>query len=265
MPAQLGRDDAIAALEAQEGAVEFLHQIMTLLDRVFRSTINPFGTAATLNTGTTEGTVPVLGAGGKLAAASLPSSIPASKVTTGQFAPGQVPAMYPRQFTSGVLDARRIAAGSIPIRLKLQDIAADGRTGTGVKIPPDKLPIGYSLTRWPTSVAAGGPGVQNADGLTIGTNAPIVSTVRGQRPGEAESTTRRTQGGFRASDGSLRMQIRVDYVRTGYNSGAWIGDAPIPDRFKIPPEMPGNGNGDGPIIPPTDPDDDNDDPGSGGP
>ena len=243
MPAQLGRDDAIAALEAQEGAVEFLHQVMTLLDRLFRSTINPFGTAATVNTGTTEGTVPVLGAGGKLAAARLPALIPASKITTGTFAPGQIPAMYPRKFTSGVLSLARIAPASIPVH-KIQDITADGRTGTGVTIPPENLPIGYSLTRWPTSVAAGGPGVQNADGVTIGTNAPIVSTVRGQRPGEAESTTRRTQGGFRASDGSLRVQIRVDYVRTGYNSGAWIGDAPIPDRFKIPPEPDPGGPGD---------------------
>jgi len=66
--APLGRLRALTA-----GATSFASDIVSLLTAAF-GTSNPFGTAATRDTGTAEGNVPLLGAGGRIEPSLLPTA-----------------------------------------------------------------------------------------------------------------------------------------------------------------------------------------------
>lgn len=74
MPVNLGLDDEYDAANAVTGsATGFAAKLLTLLEKGFKSTSNPFGTAAVKDTGTSSGDVPEIGANGKLDSSILPT------------------------------------------------------------------------------------------------------------------------------------------------------------------------------------------------
>ena len=239
MATDLNFDTEIAATKtASTGtALGFLNEALHLLDKAFRRTRNPFGSAALLNTGTTEGTVPLIGSGGKLPSSVLPTNIPAASVrasgASSKFKVSQIPTVYANQ-TTGVFAKARFA--NLPAT-KLN--RSDG------PLPLSKLPASYTTAQtWPTRYGPGGPGVQDADGTTIGTTAGFVASVRPTRPGESEGETHRVQG-TPSANGTLRLQILSQYVRDGATAGAGTDWRNGPPAEFLPQPTPGNGNGNG--------------------
>lgn len=102
MPANLGLDASIDALIAvPPTGTDWPAKFVALIEAALKSTSNPFGSAAVRSSGTSAGTVPVLGTGGKLDRSTI-GAIPPSSVT------GNIPAnMLPRfpasVFTSGTM------------------------------------------------------------------------------------------------------------------------------------------------------------------
>ena len=68
------------------------------------------GTAATRDTGTASGDVPVLGSGGTLAAGRIPS-LPASQIASGTFGAARIPSLPASRISSGTFADARIPSG----------------------------------------------------------------------------------------------------------------------------------------------------------
>ena len=152
-------------------ATRWMHSIMETLDANLRSVRNGFFNGAEQDTGTTAGTLPVLGAGGKLHEARLPATFPSSKITSGVFAPARIPRMFARKITSGRFDPAII--GGLPAR-KIQSIG-------GAKLTDAQLPLNWRRDNWTTraaNVGVGGPGALDEDGETVGTTDAFVQVIR---------------------------------------------------------------------------------------
>lgn len=75
MATNLNLDDEVAAASSvTQSATGWADRIVTLITAAFKSDRNPFGSAATVDTGTTAGDVPVLGTGGRLDSDRLPAA-----------------------------------------------------------------------------------------------------------------------------------------------------------------------------------------------
>ena len=233
-------------------SVGWQQALMDTLEAACRSVANPFGDAATLDTGTTEGTVPVLGAGGLLSNARLPRTLPASSVTSGTFLTSQIPRFFAGERRPGFRGVTgRVSADRLYDTTRTPPVGLPAsKIGSG-RLTADQLPVGYAASRRvsPTTFGPGGPGVQDADGTTIGRDEWTVGTVRPPAENEQESEMHTTQGTVSADGLSAKIQFRSDYVRNGYNAGAWTGGEPPPDSLKIPPEPDPGGPGDPPDMP----------------
>ena len=145
MPADLGVDDAIDSIWTNLWwtKVGLIDRIETLLDAALRSTLNPFGSVALLDTGVSSGNVPLLDGTGKIVSSIIPTNIPASSfsgtfaaslipglpmskmhLATPQVSPNidrirtdQIPTGLPASvFTSGTVDPRLLPQANVPIR-----------------------------------------------------------------------------------------------------------------------------------------------------
>lgn len=138
MPVNLNLDADIAATKAEacNSFLDFLNELLHLIDKAFRSSTNAFGSAALLSTGTAPGNVPLIGTGGKLPSSVTPTSIPTANVRAAgadrTFQVSQIPTVFANKTTS-VFAAERF--GNLPAT-KLNN--SDG------PIPADKLPVGYT-------------------------------------------------------------------------------------------------------------------------
>ena len=91
MPIRTSQNDRINALweMLHSTSTGFRGRVEAILENTFRSTLNPFGTAAALDTGTTAGNVPVLAANGRLTPSIIPA-MPASAFS-GAFNRARIP------------------------------------------------------------------------------------------------------------------------------------------------------------------------------
>ena len=64
-----------------DNSVNWAQKVYEALNAVSRSTVNPFGSAATKDTGTSSGQIPVLGTGGKLSSGVIPDNVGADDLT----------------------------------------------------------------------------------------------------------------------------------------------------------------------------------------
>lgn len=81
MATDLQLDDELTAVTSiTASATGWATAVQTLLRGLAHSTTNPFGSAATVDTGADSGDVPLLGTGGKLAVERLPTGTAASQV-----------------------------------------------------------------------------------------------------------------------------------------------------------------------------------------
>ena len=165
MPANLNLNADIAAVKTAAGrsALDFINELLHLLDKAFRSSRNPFGSASLLSTGTTQGAVPLIGTGGKLASSVMPLNIPAANVAARgadrTFQVSQIPTVYANK-TTGVFSAARFNAkpGAAP-ETTFGGLPATKLNNTNGPIPADKLPVGYVKPQtWPSAYEPGGPG-----------------------------------------------------------------------------------------------------------
>ena len=132
MPTNLGLDDEIATLRSQTRFIGGVRALLTLMRRVVRERI--FGDVAGVDTGTTDGRAPLLGAGGRLPTTLTPS-IRAGLVTSGQFGNAQIPAGHVGRYT-GLVPSARISgldvsklSGMVPLARIPAGARASGRRG----------------------------------------------------------------------------------------------------------------------------------------
>lgn len=116
MATDLGLDALLSAVTSK-GAADTRWQtaVRAFLDAALLSTGNPFGTAALKESGDLAGQVPVLGAGGKLAASLVPRLDAADVAGTfaeSQIGKGSIP---PANYTSGILPFQNVPPFSIAL------------------------------------------------------------------------------------------------------------------------------------------------------
>ena len=109
--------------------------------------------------------------------------------------------------------------------------------------------------QWPNDWGTGGPGVQDADGNTIGRTAGFVYTARPVQTDADERTVHSVQGDIINNVG--RIQIRTDYYRNGLagyaaaaDEDSWANGPPASAFTPAPDPGNGNGNGNGDHPPP---------------
>lgn len=126
MAVDLGLDTALSAVTSKGNADTGWHTALrTFLDAAMLSTGNPFGSAALRDAGDVAGQVPVLGAGGKLAASLVPALDAADVSGAGTFTESQIAigSIPPANYTSGTLpfgnvppfDASKITSGTFAL------------------------------------------------------------------------------------------------------------------------------------------------------
>ena len=198
MAANLGVDTEVDNARTTTSAIVFFREALSALDKGLRSTRNSFGSVCKLATGTTTGTIPLIGTLGKLANSVVPKKIPFSKITTGNFLASQFPQVFANRIGTGAIAKERI--NNLPAT-KIQF----GR------LKASQLPSGWSNTARPTQGGNGGQGVvAPAGGILAGsTTAPFVSIKTPNGPAEPRF---RIDG--RIDGNTLRLQVRGEYRGT---------------------------------------------------
>ena len=195
-------------------ALGWMQALMDIIE-TFRNQSNPWEDGATRAHGTTQGTLPRIGAGGTLDIARLASTRPASLITSGTFAPSQIP----RYFAGEVRPGKRNLTGRITNTARLYNASASPPQGLPARkinsgtLTDAQLPVGYRASRResPTTFSAGGPGVQDSAGTTVGQNSWFVATTTLVDSASQVREQHRTQGTVSADGRSAKIQFRSDY------------------------------------------------------
>lgn len=202
MATNLKLDDEITALTGTAATGTAWHtRLAALLRAAFHSSVNPFGSAAKRATGTTAGSVPVLGAGGRLPAGMIPI-LPPSRISgtlatpgtlalaaAGSTATDQMPRIPASKFTSGIIDFRNVPpfpASRILGRLALARLPALPASGTtGLPFATIRSRTYFTLRGNQLRGAVGsGPGIARIDSRTAsitisGSRLDVLLTVLG--------------------------------------------------------------------------------------
>ena len=198
------------------------------------------GTASTRNTGTGSGDIPLLGTGGTLGVARIPS-LPASQITSGTFGAARIPSLPASRINSGTFADARIP-GSIARDSELDGTAetvAVGVLGSVLTVTVGRT-VGADIEGTVTLPSSGEDNVQsnwnttNSSSDAFILNKPTLGTAAALDTGTASGDIP-----VLGSGGDLALGTIPNLPANRVTSGTF-GDARIPSGIARDSEIPSN-------------------------